>query len=118
LVARPLTFKTYQDAAGVTDVGTSAQKSIGIGWLYYVLGVAGETGELVEKVKKLFRDSQGIVTEKFRQQIIKEMGDILWYMARLCSWFNISLEEVARENCIKLNSRLERNKIHGEGDNR
>ena len=111
-------FNEYQDKTGDTDVGTSAQDNLRPGWMYYALGIAGESGELMEKIKKLFRDKGGIVTEDFRQALIKEMGDILWYMARLCYYLGIDFGEVAESNLKKLYSRMERGKIHGSGDDR
>jgi len=113
-----LDFNEYQEKCRLTDVGTSAQDCINPGWLYYVLGIGGETGELFEKIKKLFRDSNGVVDEKFRKAFIKEMGDYHWYSARLCDAFGVEYNEIAKQNIEKLLSRKERGKLHGEGDNR
>lgn len=111
-------FNEYQEKIRETDVGTSAQDCIKPGWLYYVLGVAGETGEFVEKVKKLFRDKYGIIDDEFLGLVKKELGDTLWYMARIADEFNIELDDVAKTNLEKLLDRRRRNKLHGEGDNR
>jgi len=113
-----MTFNQYQEKTRLTDLGTSAQDCLNPGWLYYSLGVAGETGELMEKIKKLFRDSGGIVTDEFKDQVIKEMGDILWYLARLADNFDIQFDDVANHNIIKLLDRLDRGKLHGNGDER
>jgi NTP pyrophosphatase (non-canonical NTP hydrolase) len=86
--------------------------------VYYVLGIGGETGELIEKIKKLFRDDKGVITETKLKQIKKEMGDIFWYNARLAEYLGFTLDEVARENIEKLLDRKERGKLHGEGDDR
>jgi len=48
----------------------------------------------------------------------KELGDVLWYLSAIASDLDISLEDVARTNLKKLESRLIRNKIRGTGDNR
>lgn len=82
------------------------------------MGLAGETGEVVEKIKKVIRDKKSIIDEETKQAIAKEIGDVLWYLAQLCTELDLSLEEVAKENLKKLLSRLERGKIHGEGDDR
>lgn len=111
-------FNKYQKKCRLTDVGTAAQDCLNPGWLYYVLGVAGETGEMVEKIKKLFRDKNGVVDQEFKDALIKEMGDIQWYLARLADQFDIEFNDVAKTNIEKLFSRQKRNKIHGEGDNR
>lgn len=113
-----LTFDEYQEMTRITDLGTSAQDCIKPGWLYYVLGLGGETGELLEKVKKLFRDNNGVVTEEFKQALTKELGDIQWYHARLAAKFGIKSSEIAETNKKKLLDRMERGKLHGDGDDR
>ncbi len=111
-------FDTYQKKTRLTDVGTSEEHKISPPWLYYVLGIAGETGELVEKIKKHFRDDYGVMTEQKLDEIRKEMGDILWYQARLLDTLDIKFSDVAKENIKKLLDRKKRNKLHGEGDTR
>ena len=111
-------FNEYQEKIRITDLGTGPEHGISPPWLYYALGIAGETGELMEKIKKHFRDDYGTLTPKKLEEIKKELGDILWYHARLADFFNIKLSEVAETNIEKLYDRLNRNKIHGEGDNR
>jgi len=111
-------FNDYQRECRKTDVGTAAQDCLEPGWLYYVLGVAGESGEMMEKIKKLFRDKNGVIDDEFRDAIVKEMGDVQWYMARLADWFDIDFEVIFRTNIKKLQSRQKRNKLHGDGDNR
>jgi len=80
--------------------------------------LAGETGEVAECVKKLYRDHNGIVTEDIKKNITKEMGDVLWYLAGIARELDISFNEVAQTNIDKLFSRKERNVLHGNGDNR
>ena len=98
-------FDEYQKECAKTDVGTAAQDCLEPGWLYYAMGISGEAGELMEKIKKLFRDKQGIVDSEFKQDVIKEMGDVQWYMARLCSVFDIEFETIFTTNVEKLQSR-------------
>lgn len=111
-------FNEYQKECRKTDVGTSAQDCLKPGWLYYVFGVAGESGEMVEKVKKLFRDKHGVIDDEFKDSLVKELGDVQWYMARLVDQFGIDFETVFVENVKKLQSRKERNVLHGDGDDR
>ena len=113
-----MNFNEYQVECRKTDVGTSAQDCLKPGWLYYVLGTAGETGEMVEKIKKLFRDKKGVIDDEFIEAVKKEMGDVQWYMARLADQFNIKFEDIFIANVDKLQSRKKRNKIHGDGDER
>ena len=83
-----------------------------------VLGLVGESGEVAEKVKKLIRDDQGKLSEHARQEILKELGDILWYVNAVAILLNSNLEEVAKNNLGKVLSRKTRGTTHGKGDNR
>lgn len=85
---------------------------------YVTLGLAGETGEVVEKVKKLFRNDKGNVSEEKREDLKKELGDVLWYLSQLAHLLGIPLEDVAQANINKLRSRAERGVIKSEGDDR
>lgn len=86
--------------------------------LYAVLGMVGESGEVAEKFKKLIRDHGGQITEADKAEIVKELGDVLWYVTVAAHTLGSSLEEVAKINNAKLTSRKARNKISGSGDNR
>ena len=86
--------------------------------IYPTLGLAGEAGEVAEKVKKMLRDDDGELTEERRQLLKGELGDVLWYLAQLATDMGLSLDEVAQENLQKLFSRQERGKITGDGDER
>lgn len=85
---------------------------------YPYFGLVGETGEVFEKVKKILRDKGGTVTYADTEDITKELGDCLFYLARIAQHLGINLGDVASTNLIKLQSRLDRNKIQGQGDNR
>lgn len=87
-------------------------------FVYPILGLVGEAGEVAEKVKRVLRDKEGVVDEETRAEIIKELGDVLWYLANLATELGVSLEDIAQKNVEKLQSRRERNKLHGDGDNR
>ena len=86
--------------------------------VYPALGIAGESGEVVEKIKKIFRDQQGIVSTEQRQAVAKELGDVLWYLAQLATELDLELNQVAQDNLDKLLSRQQRDQLHGSGDNR
>lgn len=87
-------------------------------WLYSSLGLAGEVGEVVNKVKKIIRDDDGQVNEEKRAAIAKELGDVLWYVAQLATDLGLSLEEIATNNLKVVQTRLAQGQIHGSGDNR
>lgn len=86
--------------------------------IYPTLGLVGEAGEIANKVKKILRDSSGEIQEEVRQNLISELGDVLWYVAALATDLRTELSEVANKNIEKLNSRKNRGTIRGSGDNR
>ncbi len=86
--------------------------------IYPTLGLAGETGEVCEKVKKVIRDNGGNFDADAVSAIRKELGDVLWYVARLAAELGLDMEDVAAENLNKLASRKERGQLHGSGDDR
>lgn len=86
--------------------------------IYPALGMAGEAGEVADKVKKVIRDDNSQFTEEKKKEIAKEIGDVLWYCAVLAHDIGFSLEEVGRMNIEKLKSKQERGKLSGSGDNR
>jgi len=97
---------------------TAKYPSIGHGVIYPTLGLTNEAGEVAGKIKKIFRDKGGLINDDDHEALKGELGDVLWYLAQVCTELNISLDEVAEHNIEKLYSRLERGKIGGEGDNR
>jgi len=86
--------------------------------VYPTLGLTNEAGELAGKVKKIFRDKGGEISASDREALKGELGDVLWYLAQICTELDLTLEEVAAANLAKLASRLERGQIQGEGDTR
>ncbi len=107
-------FNKYQTESRKTAKRVFTEHPI----VYPTLGLANEAGEFAGKVKKIFRDKEGQISEEDRQALKAELGDVLWYLAQLCTELDLSLSEVAEYNLGKLFSRLERNQIGGEGDNR
>ena len=88
------------------------------GFLEKILGLAGEAGETADKVKKIIRDKGGYASEEDRASLVKELGDVLWYVANLARYLDVPLSEVAKGNIEKLSSRKKRGKLHGAGDER
>ena len=85
---------------------------------YGVLGLCGETGEVAEKLKKIRRDKQGVFDDYSKGEVIKELGDVVWYVTNIAGALGSSLEEVIKVNIDKINSRRERGVMNGNGDNR
>ena len=111
---KPLTFEKYQKRSRKTAV----YPNIGGNYIYPTLGLAGETGEIAEKVSKIIRDSGGDINELDKHYLAKEMGDVLWYLSILASELGLELNKIAEMNLQKLSSRKKRGKLHGSGDNR
>lgn len=107
-------FNTYQDRAWETAVYPNRGGNL----TYTVLGLNGEAGEVAEKVKKILRDRGGEVDDAARQALAKELGDVLWYVAAVCSELGLSLADIAADNLTKLSDRRDRGALHGSGDNR
>ena len=72
---------------------------------YVALGLAGEAGEIANKVKKIFRDDGGYLEEARRLDLKYELGDVLWYVSELSRQLGYTLEEVAESNLDKLEKR-------------
>ena len=96
---------------------TASYPNVGNNLIYTCLGLAGESGEFIDKVKKLVRQNKQ-PNEAEQNALALELGDILWYIAMAAEELDCDLEEVARQNLAKLQSRKNRNLIQGEGDNR
>ncbi len=109
-----MTFEEYQKLSRETAEYPDKDKN----YIYPTLGLAGEAGEVAEKVKKLIRNDNGILTEEKRVEIAKELGDVLWYVAQVATEFGLQLEQIAEGNLEKLRSRKARGVIASDGDNR
>ena len=84
----------------------------------WVLGVAGEAGELVEKWKKAVAYRDGKFNDEEFEDFKKEFADVIWYVAVLAESLGLSLEEIMQQNVAKLADRKKRGVITGAGDNR
>jgi len=101
-------FNEYQEEAKKTAIYPEQYKVV-----YPALGLAGEAGEVAEKVKKHIRD--GVLKV---EDLKKELGDVLWYVSALAADLDLDLDDVAAANLEKLRSRRARGVIVGSGDNR
>jgi NTP pyrophosphatase (non-canonical NTP hydrolase) len=108
-----MTINEYQDKAIETAIYGEGSKII-----YPTLGLAGEAGEVADKVKKVLRDNEGEFSEEKKLEIAKELSDTCWYIAALARDLGYTLEEICIINLEKLKSRQERGVIGGSGDNR
>lgn len=95
-------LKDYQKRAAKT----AKYPVIGKKYVYPALGLAGESGEVLDLVKKIFRNHGGKITPEYREALKGELGDVLWYVAMLATDFGFALEDIAKINLAKLNSRF------------
>lgn len=105
-------FKEYQKKAKETAIYPKTEPC----WIYPLMGLAGESGEVFEKLKKVIRDENSKISEEKLQLLKKELGDVLWYLAMLSTELGLDFDEVAEENIKKLASRKERDVLKGSGD--
>ncbi len=84
----------------------------------WAMGISGEAGEVLEKWKKIVAYKDGVVTDKDKQEIKKELGDVVWYIAVFAHSLGLTFEEVMELNVAKLKDRDKRGVIKGQGDNR
>ena len=104
----------YQMQSRATAIYPAAYKVV-----YPALGLAGETGEVLDKIKKRIRDANAnFIDKEFLESIEKELGDVLWYIANLATDLDLDLHEIALKNLLKLARRQEEGKLSGSGDNR
>ena len=109
-----MTFQEYQRESRKTAIYPLA----GANLVYPVLGLVGEAGEIANKVKKIQRDDQGVMSDERREALREELGDVLWYLAQVATEINVDLNEIATNNLKKLFSRKDRGVLHGSGDTR
>ena len=107
-----MNFNEYQEMAKTTAIYDKKQQI-----LYPALGLAGEAGEVANKVKKLIRDGYE-KNKDYRTEISAEIGDVLWYCAVLADDIGCDLQTIANNNLVKLKDRMDRGVIGGNGDNR
>lgn len=88
------------------------------GLLYTSLGLVSEAGEVAGKVKKILRDDSSIISPERHEQLVDELGDVLWYCAMVAEELDVNLGYVANKNIEKLEDRMSRGKIQGSGDKR
>ncbi len=107
-------FAEYQDKAKQT----AKYPVIGHAVIYPTLGLTNEAGEVSGKIKKIFRDKGGVISESDCAALKAELGDVLWYLAQVSTELGLSLDEIAEHNIAKLLDRQARGKIQGDGDDR
>lgn len=114
-----MTLDEYQQAIIGFDTNSSTVYDLRDGtYVDKILGLVGEAGEVADKYKKIIRDHASQVGPDEQAELVKELGDVLWYVATLARYLGVGMDEVARLNVAKLTDRRNRGLIQGEGDNR
>ena len=108
-----MTFSQYQEESKKTSIYPQAS-----GLVYTALGLAGEAGEVANKVKKIIRDKNGVLDDETKADIADELGDTLWYVSNLASELGVKLDNIVAQNLAKLFSRRDRGTLAGSGDKR
>jgi len=110
-----MTINEYMNFCRTTAIYPLANSGDVQELMYLALGLAGEAGEVANKVKKLYRDGDALHK---RSAIAGEVGDVLWYLVRIIDALELDPELLMINNRTKLESRQERGALGGNGDNR
>lgn len=119
-----MTATEYEQQAHRTIAGHAAENIPYLGF-----GLMAEAGEVADKIAKAVRRGEIEIDDneiffvcgncfQFRDNIVDELGDVLWFVAMMARRLGVSLEEVMRRNLDKLADRQARGVIIGDGDNR
>lgn len=109
-----MNLSEYQQKALLTASQRTKKNEL----FHLLLGLVGETGEIAEKMKKNIRDHDSDESKVDTDDLRKELGDVLWYVAVLADYFDLKLDDIAEVNIAKLASRQKRGVLGGSGDNR
>lgn len=85
---------------------------------YATTGLAGEAGEVANKVKKILRDNDGVVDDAVRERVLGELGGVAWYLNAAAEEFGLRIEDVLNYNFEQITGRQARGTLQGDGDNR
>lgn len=110
-----MNFNDYQRQSLTTAIFHSDELMDKTIW---AMGIVGESGEVIEKWKKIVAYREGKISEEDIKEISKELGDVLWYIALFAHSLGLSLDDIAKQNLEKLQSRKSRGVTKGSGDNR
>lgn len=93
-------FREYQEKSSQTAIYPPADALV-----YLILGLNGEAGEVADLYKKSIRNGDGQSGYEIIDEIMDELGDVLWYIAQIGVYFNVSIEDIAKNNIRKLEKR-------------
>lgn len=103
-------FTEYQEFVNGMAFYPNAGKNL----VYPILGLSGEAGEVANRYKKILRDDNGKLTSASNNDILKELGDCLWYISAIANEMGMTIEDIAKLNIEKLTKRREDSKVTGK----
>jgi NTP pyrophosphatase (non-canonical NTP hydrolase) len=83
---------------------------------YLFSGLASEAGEVAGNYAKYCRGDFEV--DELKKRTTKELGDVMYFVSQIANSFHLDLEDVLINNQVKLQDRLDRNKIKGDGETR
>ncbi|HSH18665.1 MAG TPA: nucleoside triphosphate pyrophosphohydrolase family protein [Candidatus Saccharimonadales bacterium] len=110
-----MTFDDYQKQALDTAIANPDPLMDKTVW---AMGISGEAGEVIEKWKKIVAYKDGKISDEDKAELLKELGDVVWYIAVFAHSLGLSFDEVMQANVQKLQDRKQRQVLKGAGDNR
>lgn len=102
-----MNLQNWLDATDKTAIYPDSFTKDLAGVVYLTLGLAGESGEVADEIKKIIRNDNGIITSERKKKLCLEMGDVMWYWLRLTKELDLDIEEIMSENLKKLSQRYE-----------
>ena len=84
-----------------------------LGPYYTILGLCGEAGETANRLKKVYRDNNGVLTKEASKDLAYELGNVLWYLSQSASQLGLTLEQIAELNISKLYKRKYKTDLKG-----
>jgi hypothetical protein len=114
--AKPIDLRQAVLSTGITAVYPDANTGSGLALLYLAAALAGEAGETSNQLKKVLRDDAGVLTEKRRARIKKELGGVMWYWLRVCYETGLDPYEVIEANLALVKERQATGTLHGDDE--
>ena len=111
-------YQMFTRTTAIYPKSVAELAGIPIGLMYCGLKLAGEAGEVAEKIGKALRDSSGLIDEARNDDLVLELGDVMWYVARIADELGVTLSQVTEANTKKLRERKRAGKLGGSGDYR
>ena len=112
----------FMDAASTDLEDAPYVSEYSLHYMYPLLALGEEAGEVQGKVAKFIRKSQQGVSDdmirQLRMDVAKELGDLMYQVSETARQFHFTLQEIVDMNVGKLRDRQARNVLVGEGDNR